>query len=77
MSVARQRERSEPMRYFKIILNTGRDIFVVAASKAAATELAIKNGLISKFDLYDVEDIIEVNSQEYSRGIGAKIREDV
>lgn len=64
------------MKYYKIILNTGRDIFVVAANKVGATDLAIKNGLMDKYDLYDVEDIIELTSQEFNRGIGAKVRED-
>lgn len=64
------------MRYYKIVLTTGRDIFVVATNKVGATDLAIKNGLMDKFDLYDVEDIIELSSQEFNRGIGAKVRED-
>lgn len=64
------------MKYFKITLTTGRDIFVVASTKVGATDLAIKNGLMDKFDLYDVEDIIELTSQEFNRGIGAKIQEN-
>lgn len=64
------------MKYFKIILTTGRDIFVMSASKVGATDLAIKNGLMDKYDLFDVEDIIELNSQEFNRGVGAKTREE-
>lgn len=64
------------MFYYKIVLNTGRDIFVVAANKVGATELAVKNGLMDKYDLFDVEDIIELTSQEFNRGIGAKTTQD-
>lgn len=64
------------MKYYKIVLVTGRDIFVVSSSKVGATDLAIKNGLMNKYDLFDVEDIIELTSQEFNRGIGAKTREE-
>lgn len=64
------------MKHYKIILNTGRDIFVVASNKVGATDLAIKNGLMDKYDLYDVEDIIELTSQEFNRGIGAKVTQE-
>lgn len=60
------------MQFFKIILNTGREILVQAANKGAATEVAIESGQLDKFDLYDVEEILSISEVEYLRETGKK-----
>lgn len=57
------------MNYYKILL-PDKEIFIQAASKGLSTEEAIKAGKMSKFDCFDVEDILEITSVEYQRGIG-------
>ncbi len=60
------------MNYYKIILKTGREVFIQAENKGLSTQAAIEQGKLDKFDLYDVEDILEVTVKEYGRGVGIK-----
>ena len=62
--------------YYKILLNTGREVFVQAESKGAATQRAIESGKLDKFDLYDVEEIFTISEIEYNRGLGIGIRKN-
>lgn len=64
------------MLYYRIILRTGREVFIQAENKGAATQNAIEQGKLDKFDLYDIEEILTITQIEYNRGIGVKTRED-
>ena len=61
--------------YYKIILSN-REIFVMAASKGDSTVAAIEQGKLSKFDLYDVEDILEITERDYNFGVGRRRNTD-
>lgn len=65
---------SNVVRHYKIIL-PDREIFIQAASKGLSTEEAIKSGKMEKFDCFDVEDILEITSVEYLRGIGQPLEQ--
>ena len=60
------------MLYYKILLNTGREVFIQAETKGAATQRAIESGKLDKFDLYDVEEILTISEMEYNRGLGIR-----
>lgn len=60
------------MLYYKILLNTGREVFIQAESKGAATQQAIESGKLDKFDLFDIEEIFAISEIEYNRGLGIK-----
>ncbi len=64
------------MLYYRIILKTGREVFIQAENKGTATQKAIEEGKLDKFDLYDIEEILTIPQVEYNRGIGVKTRED-
>lgn len=64
------------MSFYKILLNTGREIFIQAASKGLSTQAAIEQGKLSKFDLYDIEEIFAISEIEYNRGLGIKVKNE-
>ena len=59
------------MNHYRIILGT-KDVFVIAESKGLATKVAIEQEKLTIFDLYDVEDILEITEIDYLRGIGQR-----
>mgnify|MGYP001571598942 FL=1 len=48
----------------------------MAASKGDSTVAAIEQGKLSKFDLYDVEDILEITERDYNFGVGRRRNTD-
>lgn len=62
--------------FYKILLNTGREVFIQAQNKGAATQKAIEEGKLDKFDLFDIEEILTITEIEYNRGLGIKIQNE-
>lgn len=60
------------MKYFLIYLPT-KEVYVQAENKAAATSVAMQQGKIDKWQLFDADlEIIEIAEWEYKKSFGIK-----
>ena len=46
---------------FEIVFKSGKSLFISADKRADVTTKAIELGKMSKFDCYDIQEILEVN----------------